>query len=234
LEKWGSFESQTASQRKSEKRLWDAKKTAKLGQVFSWANPMSASLRFDVSLIRGDDLQPVMAQLVSMTTKHLDDYDLAWQQCFQQAEAETELADWDWKKRVFVAKGEAEGYAIEYEDMTQGLMILRTSGRRSWVEPNRRIVYVSRLATAPWNRLDLQAPVRLKLVGSTLLRFAQSRSEALGYGGLVGVHALPEAAAFYRKLDMMDCGLDETFENLRYFEWYRPRPLPLDALDEMV
>jgi hypothetical protein len=208
-------------------------KTAKLVPVFFYDFPMTDSVRVDVSLLRGDTLQPMMAQLVSMTNRHLDDYDAAWQQCLRQVDAVDELADWDWKKRVFVARGEAEGYAIEWENMTQGLMILRSRGRRSWIDPNRRIVYVSRLATVPWNRLEIQNPVTLKLVGGTLLKFAQFRSETCGYGGLVGVHALPEAEAFYRKLAMTDCGCDAAFENLRYFEWYRPRP-SANEWDDMV
>jgi hypothetical protein len=103
-------------------------------------------------------------------------------------------------------------------------MMLQTRGKRSAFDENRRIVYVSRLATAPWNRADVQTPVEFRAVGGTLMRFAQLRSEELGYGGLVGVHSLPAAEAFYRKLNMADCDLDRDCENLRYFEWYRPRP----------
>jgi hypothetical protein len=65
------------------------------------------------------------------------------------------------------------------------------------------------------------------------MQFARLRSEELGYGGLVGVHSLPEAEAFYRKLKMNDCDLDEECENLRYFEWYRPRPSLIDEIDEL-
>jgi hypothetical protein len=182
------------------------------------------SFRFDVQLIRGESGQFVPAQLVSMAERHLDDYESFWKPGFQRANVENTLTDWDWKQRVFVTRGAAEGYAIECEDMTQGLMILRVKGWRSYFEPDRRIVYVSRLATAPWNRADIQSPVAFKLVGSTLLKFAAFHSQRLGYGGLVGVHSLPEAERFYQKLEMSDCGLDDAFENLRYFEWYYPRP----------
>jgi hypothetical protein len=181
------------------------------------------SLRFDVQLIRGEGGQSVPAQLVSMTERHLDDYEFSWKPGFKRAKVENTLTDWDWKQRVFVARGAAEGYAIECENMTQGLMILRVKGWRSYFDSDRRIVYVSRLATAPWNRVDIQRPVAFKLVGSTLLKFAAFHSQYLGYGGLVGVHSLPEAEMFYQKLEMADCGLDKAFENLRYFEWYHPR-----------
>jgi hypothetical protein len=188
-------------------------------------------MRFDVLLIRGETLQSVVAQLVPLTGKHLDDYETAWNNRLQQSGTEDALTDWDFKKRVFIAKGEAEGYAIEFEDMTQGMMVLRVRGRRSSIEPNRRIVYVSRLATAPWNRSEVQNPITFKLVGTALLQFAQFRSRELGYGGLVGVHALPSAEVFYSKLGLLDCGLDEEAENLRYFEWYFPRPSPFDEIE---
>jgi hypothetical protein len=191
------------------------------------------SVSIDVLLVRGADQKSVPAQLVSMSEKHLVDYDRFWKPYLQVVNTEDPVADWDLKQRVFIARGIAEGYAIECEQMTQGLVILRPQGWRSSFDSSRRVVYVSRLATAPWNRSDLQSPVRFKLVGSTLLKFAQFRSEDLGYGGLVGVHSLPEAELFYRKLEMQDCGLDEEFENLRYFEWYSPRASWFDDLSEL-
>jgi glycine/D-amino acid oxidase-like deaminating enzyme len=105
--------------------------------------------------------------------------------------------------------------------MTQGLMLIETLGNRSWFEPHRRVVYLHSLATAPWNRPSIQDPPRYRLVGTMLLRFARQLSEALGYGGLVGLHALPEAEDFYRRMSLIDCGLDAKKENLTYFEWYQ-------------
>ena len=189
------------------------------------------SIQIEVPLIRGSSGATVIGLLVTLTEKHLDNYETFWKARLQEAEAADKYFDWEWKQRVLVSSGEVEGYAIEHEQMTQGLMMIRTRGRRSFFDESRRIVYVSRLATAPWNRADLQTPVEFRAVGGTFMRFAQLRSEELGYGGLVGVHSLPEAEAFYRKLKMADCDLDEDYENLRYFEWYRPRPSLMDELD---
>jgi hypothetical protein len=77
------------------------------------------------------------------------------------------------------------------------------------------------LATAPWNRLSNPDPRGFRAVGSALFRFARFRSEELGYGELVGLHSLPAAEAFYRKLGMIDGGADAEKDNLTYFEWYR-------------
>ncbi|WP_017746127.1 GNAT family N-acetyltransferase [Scytonema hofmannii] len=135
------------------------------------------------------------------------------------------------KNRVYLSSVRYEGFVIEYEQMTQGLMLIETCGHRSWFDENRQIVYVHSLATAPWNRPTLQKPVKYRSIGSTLLQFARFRSEELGYGGLVGLHALPDADPFYRKMNMNDCGRDEAKENLTYFEWYSRRPSLLDEVD---
>ena len=73
-------------------------------------------------------------------------------------------------------------------------------------------------------------------MGSALLRFARFRSEELGYGGLVGLHSLPAAQMFYRKMGMIDGGADAEKENLTYFEWYRQDPdlIEESSLDESI
>ena len=172
------------------------------------------SVQIDVLRIRGSDGQSIPAQLVTTTEKHLADYDQFWKPQLQRANAEDSLSDWDWKQRVFVARGIAEGYAIECEQMTQGLIVLRPQGRRSVFDPSRRLVYVSRLATAPWNRSELQSPIRFKLVGSTLLKFAQFRSEVLGYGGLVGfIHCRNQRSSIVN----WTCKMVVWMKNLRIF-----------------
>lgn len=171
------------------------------------------------------------AILTDISQKHLDDFDTLWKARLQRSTQEDQFWDWELKHRVYLSDAHYEGYAIECEGRTQGLMLLSTVGYRSWFDPDRRIVYVHSLATAPWNRPSLQTPVLYRLVGSILLRFARYRSEALGYGGLVGLHALPGAEAFYQRMNLINCGADETKENLTYFEWYTRRESVWDELD---
>jgi hypothetical protein len=52
-----------------------------------------------------------------------------------------------------------------------------------------------------------------------LLDFAKQRSRQLGYGGKVGLHALPKAENFYKTRGMKNFGIDLEKENLVYFEW---------------
>lgn len=56
-------------------------------------------------------------------------------------------------------------------------------------------------------------------VGRTLLLFARQRSLALGYGGRVGLHALPESEEFYRRNQMPEYDPDPGKEGLVYFEY---------------
>jgi hypothetical protein len=92
----------------------------------------------------------------------------------------------------------------------------------------RRLVYVHSLATAPWNRISNPDSNGFRAVGGALLRFAKLRSEELNYGGLVGLHSLPGAEVFYRKMGMIDGGFDSEKENLTYFEWYQQENFGVD------
>lgn len=190
------------------------------------------SVRFEVQLIRVRDSVAVPAWLTSLSTTHINDFRTAWKPRLRTSADEDQYWDWEQKQRIYLSGDEGiyEGYAIECEQMTQGLMLLKTQGYRSQVESNRLIVYVHSLATAPWNRITVPDPNGFRAVGRVLLKFARFRSEELGYGGLVGLHALPSAEEFYRKMGMLDGGADAEKENLVYFEWYRRRPSLLEEM----
>ncbi len=182
-------------------------------------------VRLEVPLIRVGDNVQVMGWLVNLTLKHIDDFERFWQERLRTAADGDEFWDWEQKKRVYLQRDSAmyEGYAIEYEQVTQGLMLIKTGGHRSWADPQQRLVYVHSLATAPWNRALNPEPMGFRTVGATLMEFARFRSEQLGFGGLVGLHSLPRAEGFYRRMGLRDEGVDSEKEGLRYFEWYRPQ-----------
>jgi hypothetical protein len=181
------------------------------------------SVQFEVPLIRVRDATSITGLLVTLTTKHLDDFRVVWRERLRTSADEDQYWDWEQKQRIYLAGGAGayEGYAIECEQLTQGMMLLQVRGYRSQIESTRRLVYVHSLATAPWNRLSIPDSNGFRAVGSALLRFAQFRSEELEYGGLVGLHSLPAAEMFYRKMGMIDGGVDAEKENMTYFEWYR-------------
>ncbi|NJN63307.1 MAG: GNAT family N-acetyltransferase [Coleofasciculaceae cyanobacterium RL_1_1] len=183
-------------------------------------------------LIRVQDSATVIGRLVSLSAKHLNDFKTRWRKGLQTTVDQDQYWDWERKQRIYLTDGTGiyEGYAIECEQLTQGMMLLQIKGYRSQVEPSRRLVYVHSLATAPWNRVSNPAPNGFRAVGSALLRFAQFRSENLGYGGLVGLHSLPSAETFYQKMGMIDGGKDDEKGGLTYFEWYQRRTSLLEEL----
>ena len=181
-----------------------------------------------VRILRGVNNQPVEAALLELTQKHVEDFSTQWQTPLIQATQEDKFWDWAFKHRITSTRDNYEGYAIECEGDTQGLMMLETQQHRTQFRPGRRLVYVSALSVAPWNRQQLQQPPRFRTIGTALLEFARRRSTDLGYEGCIGLHALPGAEGFYERLNMMRFDpepediIDADEELLPYFE-YPPR-----------
>ncbi|TAF49933.1 MAG: GNAT family N-acetyltransferase [Oscillatoriales cyanobacterium] len=179
---------------------------------------------FEVQLVDGANKALVTGLLMPLTEKHLDDVATFWKPRLSPRDVDS---DWDWvfKKRIYnIRTQQLENWAIEYEGITQGVIMLDLSGRRSRLERDARMVYIFCVATAPWNRMEIQQPPKLQAVGRQLVQFARSKSLDLGFGGRVGLHALPEVEEFYRCLNMTEipgCSDDSEseIEQLTYFEW---------------
>jgi hypothetical protein len=161
----------------------------------------------------------VAGLLCDMRERHLEDFETIWQGMLSV----TNQADRDWRWNYKLQQADQavryEAYAIEVESLTQGLMWLETQWHRSVLPQHDRLVYVEALAVAPWNRRLLEDPPYLQGAGRTLLLFARQRSLELGYGGRVGLHALPGSEGFYRRNQMAEYGPDSDKEGLIYFEY---------------
>ncbi len=173
-----------------------------------------------VRLIRGRDSMTVEADVVELTQKHADDYTGQWKEQLRLYEQEDKFWDWEFKLEFVINRQpNREGYAIEYEDETQGLMIIETQLHGSRLAEGQRLIYVDGIASAPWNREMIQRPPNYKGVGTALLSFARTRSLELGYNGRVGLHSLPGSEKFYDLQGMIDLGEDEDYDDLIYFEY---------------
>lgn len=186
-------------------------------------------MQISAKLRRGVDNQTVPATLLSLTSKHVEDFSLQWRSPLVLASQEDKYWDWHFKQRLSDTRDNYEAYAVECEGETQGLMAIETQQHRSQFFPGQPLVYVVMLSAAPWNRRLIQSPPRFKSVGRTLLQYSRARSLQLGYAGCVGLHSLPDAEGFYEHLNMMrlDPDLDDVIDTddelLTYFE-YPPRP----------
>jgi hypothetical protein len=160
--------------------------------------------------------------------KHLADWTQHWQPALKQAISGVPMAQWpqnwhwDWERKVSSGAPllSLKTFGVVATGMTQGLMSIDTT-KRARVESQRgqHLVYVDYLEAAPWNRPDLVGSARFRGVGSVLITAAVELSREEGYKGRVGLHSLPQADDFYRKVcRMTDLGTDSGYQDLRYFE----------------
>ncbi len=136
----------------------------------------------NVKLFRVSDNQIVDAVLLDLSQKHIADFETFWKPRLKSSQEED--SHWDWlKKDLLTATPNYEKYALECEQITQGLMILELDCHRSRLESGKSLVYLDYLSTAPWNRPSIQDPPSYKGIGTTLFSFAISRSMDLEYKG---------------------------------------------------
>lgn len=154
-----------------------------------------------------------------MSDRHLEDFETIWKGILNAADQPDRYWIWDYKLRQADRDTRYETYAVEVDSLTQGLMFLETQWHRSQLPQQYPLVYVEALAAAPWNRQLLEDPPYFRGVGQTLLLFARQRSLELGYGGRVGLHALPGSEGFYRRNQMPEYDPDPDKEDLIYFEY---------------
>ena len=125
-------------------------------------------------------------------------------------------AHWNWRKlwREFGSDQSHRFYHLDCQDSLQGLLWIEKAGATSCSSPGEPLVYVHRLAAAPWNR-GLAMGRRFRPVGMILLRQAVVWSLECGCTGAIGLHSLPEASEWYRdKLQMNYFGVDNDHEGL--------------------
>ncbi|MFJ5333483.1 hypothetical protein ACIPTZ_00825 [Pectobacterium sp. CHL-2024] len=128
---------------------------------------------------------------------------------------------WDWEDII----KNPDGYSLETFYLTANCDGRAVQGilHAYFPEPSKiatgcNIVYIDRLAVAPWNRQILGDKKLFKGVGSRLVIALCDYSKQKGLKGCLGLHALPAAEPFYRGFNMVDLGIDSTHEGLRYFE----------------
>jgi hypothetical protein len=171
-----------------------------------------------ITLLSGDG-QPVEGRICAMQERHWRDFQTLWQTMLVATDQPDAAWMWDYKLRQSQREARYEAYALEADFLTQGLIFMETQWHRSHLLQRFPLVYVEALSSAPWNRFALERPPFYYGVGRLLLMFARRRSLALGYGGRVGLHSLPGAEGFYRRLQMPEYDADPEKEGLVHFEY---------------
>jgi hypothetical protein len=166
--------------------------------------------------------------------KNLIDFEREWQPLFRNQQiktgssvervaAEAEDAHWDWRRLAEIRANPLlfGMYAIECADKTQGLMLVQKGGKFSQHPDHKRadLIYIDRLASAPWNRPNIIEQPLYKGVGRILLAAAVNLSFDEQLDGRIGLHSLPDAQTYYRDaIGMTDLGADIHHKGLQYFE----------------
>lgn len=110
-----------------------------------------------------------------------------------------------------------EAIRLQSQDgQLQGAMLYQIDAL-SQLDSGQSAVYISRLATAPWNRPWLIANPRFSRIGTALLNRAVHHSHLLGLKGRVILSTLPEASQFYERKGFVETGVKDA-EELTYLE----------------
>jgi hypothetical protein len=100
-----------------------------------------------IRLTQGADNLPVEAQIVKLTNKHVDDFDSEWLELLRLYEQEDKFWDLTVKPKLISRYENYEGYAVEYQDQTEGLLLIETQEHGSQFTPGKRLIYVNYVAT---------------------------------------------------------------------------------------
>jgi hypothetical protein len=136
---------------------------------------------------------------------------------------------WSWAYKAasldtsrLAERGDVRLFGIEADGQWQGLLCGISQGHFARSEaPRSLLVYVDFLEIAPWNwdMPEIARAGRYRGVGLQLMELSVRWSLGLGYGGRVGLHALPQAEWFYRdRCGMKNLGPDPVYHDLCYFE----------------
>ena len=174
----------------------------------------------------GKHVQATLCDEVS--DEHLKMWEATWRpameaHCAKRTYHDTpEDAHWDWKTKAtgWRSMVSSHSFAIVCRAELQGLMWASDiESARLAAQFGKPLVYVKYLATAPWNRPEVQKPPRYRGVGTVLIAAAMQLSLDLEYEGRIGLHSLPAAERFYQNtFGMRALGRDAACEDLMYFE----------------
>lgn len=138
-----------------------------------------------------------------------------------RAGLQAQHSHWDWNSKAgYLVDPAVRCMGVECGGQMQGMVLIREGSHRARLAPDQGelLVYVDYVESAPWNYMA--ATRRYGNVGPVLLQESILRSIALGYGGRIGLHALPQVESFYsQRCGLIGFGRDPAYHGLAYFEF---------------
>jgi hypothetical protein len=131
---------------------------------------------------------------------------------------------WDWRRKGPLLRHPTyRCLGIRCQSQMQGIVLVDADQYRARLEPDRGkpLMYIEFVEVAPWNNSQFVAQRRFLPVGPRLIEAVIRLSDAEGYHGRTGLHALPQSEMFYDRCGMTRLELDLKKENLRYYEMTR-------------
>jgi hypothetical protein len=134
---------------------------------------------------------------------------------------------WDWtQKAPALGRLDVSFVGLKFGGHLQGLMKADTgSVNRCRLDEQKgsELVYVDYVETAPWNIPEYMEALGRKAlygrIGTRLMQAAVTLSLESELKGRIGLHALPGAEDFYRRIGMTATSRDEDKQNLLWFEF---------------
>lgn len=167
----------------------------------------------------------VAAEIIAMADQHVELLNATWmptfQHRYQRQERDEDFLMWNTGKGyldLVFHREQLQSFVLMADEIVHGVLLLESVPLMSRLDPDRSLVYVRYLATAPWNRRDKIGLGWFRGVGAHLLAQAVQVSRDAGCDGRLGLHSLPGSDEFYKRLGLHNLGLDAARRGLNYFE----------------
>ncbi len=135
---------------------------------------------------------------------------------------------WRWLGKMTHMQDYSDEYiflALECQNNIQGMVCITFDEQcRIPEQEDEPLVYIDYISSAPWNLRRELAYLGLKplyrAIGPAMIGTIITYSIERGFCGRIGLHSLPQAEDFYRRIcKFTEFGKDPAHENLRYFEF---------------
>jgi hypothetical protein len=159
----------------------------------------------------------IPVNILPLSLEHITDFNLFWQPQLLYLDQVDKNWNWYAEYEQNLRDNHQQGYAMEINNSTQGLILLRPNFT-SPIHKDQEMLYISLLSSAPWNRQIKNNPQIYQGVGKTMIKFAILQSLKLESQGRLAVHTLKDIIPFYEKLGFINYGADEKHHRFHYLE----------------